>query len=77
MGDRWLWILFGVVIGGMLTFDILVFFRRPRIVPLRQALAWSLAWMSLAALFGYLIEWSLSPDYLFVFLVIFTYFAVP
>jgi tellurite resistance protein TerC len=95
MGEHWLWILFGVVVLGMLTFDILVFCRRPRILPLRQAFAWSLAWVSLAALFaaavysqegsekglefvtGYLIEWSLSMDNLFVFLVIFTYFAVP
>jgi tellurite resistance protein TerC len=95
VGEHWLWILFGVVVGGMLVFDILVFCRRPRVLPLHQAFAWSLAWVSLAALFaiavyfqkgsekglefvaGYLIEWSLSMDNLFVFLVIFTYFAVP
>ena len=95
MEVHWLWLVFGVVVLAMLTFDIVVFCRRPRILPLRQAFYWSLAWVTLALLFagsvyvvegpnkalefvtGYLIEWSLSMDNLFVFLVIFTYFAVP
>ncbi len=95
MDAHWLWLVFGVVVLAMLTFDIVVFCRRPRVLPLRQAFLWSMAWVSLALIFagsvyvvegpnkglefvtGYLIEWSLSMDNLFVFLVIFTYFAVP
>jgi tellurite resistance protein TerC len=92
---HWLWLVFGVVVTGMLIFDTAVFVRRPHAMSLGQSLVWSLAWVSLAGSFaaavywqygaekglefvtGYVIEWSLSMDNLFVFLVIFTYFAVP
>jgi tellurite resistance protein TerC len=75
--------------------DLLVFHRKPTEMSLREALTWSLVWMSLAGLFaaliwqqrgadkglefiaGYVIEWSLSVDNLFVFLMIFSNFAVP
>ena len=95
MAGHWLWILFGVVVTGMLIFDTVVFVRRPHAMSLGQSLVWSLAWVALAGSFaaavywqygsekglefvaGYVIEWSLSMDNLFVFLVIFTYFAVP
>jgi tellurite resistance protein TerC len=95
MADQWLWVAFGVGVLGMLVLDLAVFCRKPVAMRLSQALAWSLAWVSLAALFGvavysqrgsekalefitgYIIEWSLSMDNLFVFLVIFTYFAIP
>jgi len=95
VAGHWLWILFGVVVAGMLIFDTVVFVRRPHAMSLWQSMAWSLAWVSLAGCFaaavywqygsekglefvaGYVIEWSLSMDNLFVFLVIFTYFAVP
>jgi tellurite resistance protein TerC len=95
VADQWLWVLFGVVVVGMLVLDLVVFCRRPHAMSLRESLMWSLGWVSLAALFamavyvqkgpekalefaaGYIIEWSLSVDNLFVFLMIFTYFAVP
>ncbi len=95
MTEHWLWIVFGAVVLGMLIFDTVVFVRRPHALSLGQSLTWSLAWVSLAALFalavylqrgpekglefvtGYVVEWSLSMDNLFVFLVIFSYFAVP
>jgi tellurite resistance protein TerC len=62
---------------------------------MREALGWSVVWISLALIFnagvyfwfgpdralefltGYLIEKALSVDNLFVFLVLFSYFAVP
>jgi tellurite resistance protein TerC len=90
-----MWVLFGVVVLGMLIFDTVVFVRRPHAMSIGQSLTWSLGWVSLAALFalavylqrgpekglefvtGYVVEWSLSMDNLFVFLVIFSYFAVP
>jgi tellurite resistance protein TerC len=95
VAGQWLWILFGAVVLGMLIFDTVVFVRRPHAMSIGQSLAWSLGWVSLAALFalvvylqkgsekglefvtGYVVEWSLSMDNLFVFLVIFSYFAVP
>ena len=90
-----LWVVFNVFVLGILVLDLGVFHRKAHVVSLREALAWSCVWVSLALLFGlgiyllrggekalefitgYLIEWSLSVDNLFVFLVIFSYFAVP
>lgn len=95
MHNLWMWVLFGVVVSVMLIIDLAVFHRKPHVMSLREALAWTLVWVSLAAVFGatvfatqgslkglefvtgYIIEWSLSVDNLFVFLVIFSYFAVP
>jgi len=90
-----LWVIFNVFVLGVLALDLLVLHRKAHAVSLREALAWSSVWVSLALLFavgvyvvrgeekalefltGYVIEWSLSVDNLFVFLVIFSYFAVP
>jgi tellurite resistance protein TerC len=90
-----LWIAFNVFVLGMLALDLGVFHRNAHKVSLREALAWSLVWISLALIFnlgiyyfwgaekalefltGYLIEKSLSVDNIFVFLMIFSYFAVP
>ena len=91
----YLWVIFNVLVLGILALDLLVLHRKAHAVSLREAAAWSCAWVSLALLFclgvyffhggekalefltGYVIEWSLSVDNLFVFLVIFSYFAVP
>lgn len=95
VGTPLLWILFAIFVLAMLALDLGVFHRRAHSVSLREAGAWSAAWVSLAVAFnlwiwhsfgthkalefltGYLIEESLSVDNLFVFLVIFQYFAVP
>ncbi len=79
----------------MLALDLGVFHRKSHTVRFREAAAWSLVWITLAACFsvlvyfwhgktpalefvtGYVIELSLSVDNLFVFLLIFKYFAVP
>lgn len=79
----------------MLVLDLRVFHRTGRVVPPREALAWTALWIILAAVFatilyfwqgsqttiefvtGYVLELSLSVDNLFVFLLIFRYFAVP
>jgi tellurite resistance protein TerC len=93
--NLFLWVIFNVFVLGILALDLLVLHRKAHAVSLREALAWSCVWISLALLFavgvyffrggekalefltGYVIEWSLSVDNLFVFLVIFSYFAVP
>lgn len=99
-----MWAGFIVFVLGMLALDMFALGGRQahRVSP-KEALGWSLAWVSLALLFagamwwyldvnvgrefanlkgaeflsGYLIEKALSVDNIFVFLMIFGYFAVP
>lgn len=89
------WAVFLVFVLGMLAVDLGVFHRDAHEVTRREALAWSIVWISLAAVFnvgvyvfqganagvewttGYLIEKSLSVDNVFIFLLIFSTFAVP
>ncbi|MBP1318181.1 TerC family protein [Herbaspirillum huttiense F1] len=99
-----MWIGFIVFVLGMLAVDMFALGGRNahRVSP-REALSWSVVWVSLAFLFaglmwwyldanvgrefanqkgaeflsGYLIEKALSVDNIFVFLMIFSYFAVP
>ena len=52
MENLWLWIVFGVVVGGMLVLDLGVFHRKAHVVSLREALAWSVAWIALALIFN-------------------------
>mgnify|MGYP001567020670 FL=1 len=104
IGTGWMWAGFIVFVLAMLALDLYVFGGRTahRVTP-REALSWSLVWVTLSFAFagllwwyldgtagrevantkslefltGYLIEKSLSIDNIFVFLMIFTYFAVP
>ncbi len=89
------WLVFGVLVLGLLSLDLLVFHRKSHEIGVREALAWSGVWIGLALAFAvgvyfakghvaatefitaYLIEESLSVDNLFVFLVLFSHFAVP
>jgi tellurite resistance protein TerC len=95
VGTPALWIGFTVFVVGLLALDLGVFHRRAHEIGFREALSWSIVWVSLALAFnvlvyywfgtetaleflaGYLIEKALSVDNIFVFLVIFSYFAVP
>lgn len=90
-----LWVVFNVFVLGMLALDLGVFHRKAHAVSLREALTWSIVWITLALIFnlgvysmwgsekaleflaGYRIEKALSVDNIFVFLMIFQYFAVP
>ncbi len=104
-GSIWLWVVFNLFVLGMLALDLGVFHRKSHAVSGREALIWSIVWISLALLFnagiyfywdkfmpdssytnkdaalvfftGYLIEKSLSMDNIFVFILIFSFFAVP
>ncbi len=104
-GQTWLWIAFNVFVLGMLALDLGVFHRKSHTVSGKEALTWSLVWITLSLLFnaviyffwdrmmpgssytngeaalafltGYLIEKSLSVDNIFVFILIFSFFAVP
>jgi tellurite resistance protein TerC len=95
VGSPALWAGFTFFIVGLLALDLGVFHRRAHEIGFREALSWSVVWVSLALGFnllvyywfgtttaleflaGYLIEKALSVDNIFVFLLIFSYFAVP
>ncbi len=95
VGSPQLWAGFTLFILAMLALDLGVFHRKAHAVSFREALAWSVVWVSLALTFnllvyqwfgsqralefltGYVIEKALSVDNVFVFLVIFQFFAVP
>jgi len=88
------WIGFHLFVFLMLALDLGIFNRKAHKIPVKEALAWSSVWITLALLFnlfvffkfgkvwalefltGYVIEYSLSVDNIFVFILIFTYFAV-
>ena len=89
------WIVFAVLVGGLLSLDLFVFHRDAHAVRMREAAIWVAIWVTLGLGFGawifltmgptsgaeylagYLIEYSLSMDNVFVFAVLFGYFAVP
>lgn len=86
---------FTIFIVVALALDLGVFHRKAHIVGAREALAWTIVWVTLAVIFGivialvrgggtaieyftgYVIEYSLSVDNVFVFTLIFAAFAVP
>ncbi|NWG13285.1 MAG: TerC family protein [Acidobacteria bacterium] len=91
----WFWGGFIGVVLMLLALDLGVFHRRAHSVGPREAMLWSLVWVTLSLSFGtwiylhlgsqkglefftgYLIEYALSVDNVFVFVLIFSYFAVP
>ena len=104
VGTPWMWAGFIAFVLAMLALDMFVLGGKgAHKVSTREALGWSVAWVTLAFAFnaglwwyldgtvgrelandkalefltGYLIEKSLSVDNIFVFLMIFSYFAVP
>lgn len=104
IGNTWMWVGFSVFVLIALAVDLVVLDKKKgQRVTSREAIIWSLIWVSLSFVFagilwfyldgaysrefatekttefltGYLIEKSLSVDNIFVFLMIFTFFAVP
>lgn len=101
----WLWVGFNLFVLLMLALDLGVFHRKAHAVSTKEALTWSIVWITLSLAFnaviyffwdkmvpnstytnaeaalsfltGYLIEKSLSVDNIFVFILIFSFFAVP
>ena len=90
----WAWVAVIAFIVAMLAVDLL-FHRDAHAIGTREALTWSVVWITVALLFGgvlwatlgseaaatyyagWLIEKSLSVDNLFVFALLFSFFAVP
>lgn len=104
IGNVWLWLVFSAIVVAMLAVDLFVFKGgHQHRVSLKEAAAWSLAWVTVALLFnlglwwhldgslgreiandkalafltGYLVEKSLAVDNVFVWMMVFSYFAVP
>ncbi len=104
IGTWWMWAGFGIFVLTMLAVDMFLLGRHgAQRVTLREALAWSLVWFTMAMLFGaalwawlehsagrevadtkvmeyltgYLLEKTLAMDNIFVFVMLFSYFAVP
>jgi tellurite resistance protein TerC len=89
------WAGFLALVAALLAIDLGIFHRKAHEVHRREALIWSVVWISLALAFGagmfvvrgtddgirwitgYLIEKSLSVDNVFIFILIFSTFAVP
>lgn len=88
------WVGFHVFVFIMLALDLGVFHKKAHKIPVKEAVTWTIIWITLAMLFsvfvffefgkikalefltGYVIEYSLSVDNIFVFILIFSYFAV-
>jgi tellurite resistance protein TerC len=104
VGEWWMWLGFAVFVVLATAIDLLVIRQQgAHRVSIKEAVLWSLVWISLALVFclvlwaylrshvgaavadakalefltGYLIEKSLAVDNIFVFLLIFNFFAVP
>jgi len=93
--NLWLWVGFNAFVLVMLALDLGVFHRKAHVVSIKESVAWTGVWVTLALLFnlgiahfmgggkglefftGYVIEKSLSVDNVFVFALLFSYFAVP
>ncbi len=52
MHHTWMWSAFAIVVTVMLALDLGVFHRRAHVVRPREALMWSIVWVSLAASFA-------------------------
>ncbi len=104
IGSWWMWVGFIVFVLAMLAVDLFLLGGKiAHKVSFKEALSWSIAWVSMALIFnallwwyldgqmgrdianqkalefftGYLIEKSLAVDNVFVWMMIFSYFAVP
>lgn len=47
-----LWVIFSVIVAGMLALDLGVFSRKPHEIKFREALTWTVVWVSLAMIFN-------------------------
>jgi tellurite resistance protein TerC len=95
VGSPLMWTVFAVVVTASLALDLFVFHRKVHEVRPREAGAWVLVWVALAAAFGiwiwfeagtaaglefatgYVVEYALSVDNIFVFIIIFRFFGTP
>jgi tellurite resistance protein TerC len=67
IGDPTVWCIFGTIIVAMLVVDLGVFHRKPHVVGLREAAAWSAVWIALALSFNVLVFVSYGSNRAFEF----------
>ena len=58
----WLWVGFNVFILAMLALDLGVFHRKAHVVSFREAVAWTIGWVTLAMLFNFGIWHFMGPQ---------------
>lgn len=68
MNENWLFILFGIVIVGLLALDLGLFHKKDRVIKFREAIAWSTFWVLLALAFSGLILANKGRDAALIFL---------
>ncbi len=99
----WFYTGFLVFVFVMLAIDLGVFNRKAHVVSFKEAMIWSIVWVTLALVFnfffyqyavsnfgaetgqrlglefltGYILEYSLSIDNIFIFVLVFSYFGIP
>src|SRR5215203_1119677 len=73
----WFYGLFLAFVLVMLALDLGVFNKKAHVVSFKEASIWSVVWAALEFLTGYVIEYSLSIDNIFVFVLVFAYFGIP
>jgi len=59
--QTYLWVLFAVVILGLLALDLGIFHRKSHTVKMREALTWSGVWIALALIFNGFIYYTRGP----------------
>jgi tellurite resistance protein TerC len=52
MSNPWWWVAFNALVLSLLALDLGVFHRHSRAVTMKEALSWSVVWVTLAILFG-------------------------
>lgn len=62
METFWLWVIFNIVVIGLLVLDLGIFHRKSHAVSVKEAAIWSLVWISLALLFNASIYLFSGPD---------------
>jgi len=95
IGSLGLWAAFIAFVVAMLAVDLGIFHRKAHVVSFREALSWSVVWVTCSLLFsafiwhrfgsdrglefltGYVIEYSLSIDNIFVFVLVFSALKIP
>jgi tellurite resistance protein TerC len=60
MGTLSRWIIFNIFVLAAVALDLGVFHRKPHRIKLREAAAWSVAWVALSLLFGAGVFWYLG-----------------
>lgn len=59
--QTYMWVIFAVIVLGLLALDLGVFHRKSHTVKMREALIWSAVWISLALIFNAFVYYTRGP----------------